>query len=135
MDPISTDALTVLRALLERDHGEDDLPPGASIAMLQYLVALGYAACQTWEPPHPDSPYRDLAQGYVAYAITEKGREYIRLKDEEAQPRQQHASPDTQKIEKKSFGTHLLLTSLADCVIIVSDLGKNVKRICKIFLT
>ena len=45
--------------------------------------------------------------------ITEKGREYIRLKDEEAQLRQQHASPDTQKIEKKSFGAHLLLTSLA----------------------
>lgn len=105
MDPISTDALTVLRALLERDHGEDDLPPGASIAMLQYLVALGYAACQTWEPPHPDSPYRDLAQGYVAYAITEKGREYIRLKDEEAQLAQQRANDAAKQHRKETSCT------------------------------
>lgn len=105
MDPISTDALTVLRALLERDHGEDDLPPGASIAMLQYLVALGYAACQTWEPPHPDSPYRDLAQGYVAYAITEKGREYIRLKDEEAQLAQQRSNDAAKQHRKETSCT------------------------------
>ena len=105
MDPISTDALTVLRALLERDHGEDDLPPGASIAMLQYLVALGYAACQTWEPPHPDSPYRDLALGYVAYAITEKGREYIRLKDEEAQLAQQRANDAAKQHRKETSCT------------------------------
>ena len=105
MDPISTDALTVLRALLERDHGEDDLPPGASIAMLQYLGALGYAACQTWEPPHPDSPYRDLAQGYVAYAITEKGREYIRLKDEEAQLAQQRANDAAKQHRKETSCT------------------------------
>lgn len=105
MDPISTDALTVLRALLERDHGEDDLPPGASIAMLQYLVALGYAACQTWEPPHPDSPCRDLAQGYVAYAITEKGREYVRLKDEEAQLAQQRANDAAKQYRKETACT------------------------------
>lgn len=110
MDPISTDALTVLRALLERDHGEDDLPPGASIAMLQYLVALGYAACQTWEPPHPDSPYRDLAQGYVAYAITEKGREYIRLKDEAIEQERNHKRD--QERDKRRNNALLIITNL-----------------------
>ena len=110
MDPISTDALTVLRALLERDHGEDDLPPGASIAMLQYLVALGYAACQTWEPPHPDSPYRDLAQGYVAYAITEKGREYIRLKDEAIE--QERNNKREQERDKRRNNALLIITNL-----------------------
>ena len=110
MDPISTDALTVLRALLERDHGEDDLPPGASIAMLQYLVALGYAACQTWEPPHPDSPYRDLAQGYVAYAITEKGREYIRLKDEAIE--QERNNKRDQERDKRRNNALLIITNL-----------------------
>lgn len=110
MDPISTDALTVLRALLERDHGEDDLPPGASIAMLQYLVALGYAACQTWEPPHPDSPYRDLAQGYVAYAITEKGREYIRLKDEAIEQERNHKRD--QERDQRRNNALLIITNL-----------------------
>lgn len=110
MDPISTDALTVLRALLERDHGEDDLPPGASIAMLQYLVALGYAACQTWDPPHPDSPYRDLAQGYVAYAITEKGREYIRLKDEAIEQERNHKRD--QERDKRRNNALLIITNL-----------------------
>ena len=110
MDPISTDALTVLRALLERDHGEDDLPPGASIAMLQYLVALGYAACQTWEPPHPDSPYRDLAQGYVAYAITEKGREYIRLKGEAIE--QERNNKRDQERDKRRNNALLIITNL-----------------------
>lgn len=115
MDPISTDALTVLRALLERDHGEDDLPPGASIAMLQYLVALGYAACQTWEPPHPDSPYRDLAQGYVAYAITEKGREYIRLKDEAIEQERNHKRD--QERDKRRNNALLIITNLLTLLI------------------
>lgn len=115
MDPISTDALTVLRALLERDHGEDDLPPGASIAMLQYLVALGYAACQTWEPPHPDFPYRDLAQGYVAYAITEKGREYIRLKDEAIEQERNHKRD--QERDKRRNNALLIITNLLTLLI------------------
>lgn len=115
MDPISADALTVLRALLERDHGEDDLPPGASIAMLQYLVALGYAACQTWEPPHPDSPYRDLAQGYVAYAITEKGREYIRLKNEAIEQERNHKRD--QERDKRRNNALLIITNLLTLLI------------------
>lgn len=122
MDPISTDALTVLRALLERDHGEDDLPPGASIAMLQYLVALGYAACQTWEPPHPDSPYRDLAQGYVAYAITEKGREYIRLKDEAIE--QERNDKRDQERDKRRNNALLIITNLL--TLLVSTLLQHV---------
>ena len=115
MDPISADALTVLRALLERDHGEDDLPPGASIAMLQYLVALGYAACQTWVPPHPDSPYRDLAQGYVAYAITEKGREYIRLKNEAIEQERNHKRD--QERDKRRNNALLIITDLLTLLI------------------
>ena len=115
MDPISADALTVLRALLERDHGEDDLPPGASIAMLQYLVALGYAACQTCEPPHPDSPYRDLAQGYVAYAITEKGREYIRLKNEAIEQERNHKRD--QERDKRRNNALLIITNLLTLLI------------------
>lgn len=122
MDPISTDALTVLRALLERDHGEDDLPPGASIAMLQYLVALGYAACQTWEPPHPDSPYRDLAQGYVAYAITEKGREYIRLKDEAIEQERNHKR-DQERNQRRNNAL-LIITNLL--TLLVSTLFQHV---------
>lgn len=122
MDPISIDALTVLRALLERDHGEDDLPPGASIAMLQYLVALGYAACQTWEPPHPDSPYRDLAQGYVAYAITEKGREYVRLKDEAIEQERNHKRD--QERDQRRNNALLIITNLL--TLLISTLFQHV---------
>lgn len=122
MDPISIDALTVLRALIERDHGEDDLPPGASIAMLQYLVALGYAACQTWEPPHPDSPYRDLAQGYVAYAITEKGREYVRLKDEAIEQERNHKRD--QERDQRRNNALLIITNLL--TLLISTLFQHV---------
>ena len=130
MDRISGDALTVLKQLVDNDYPEDNLPEGATYSMLCYLAAIGYASMQTWQPPKPDSPYRDEQDGLSGFAITEKGREYIRLQAEAAseqsrketeqrkkdvahhqQLHQQHTSPNTQQIKDKSFGAHLLLTS------------------------
>lgn len=84
MDRISGDALAALKQLVDNDYPADNLPDGATYSMLCYLTAIGYVRKQTWQPPKPDSPYREEREGLSGFTITEKGREYIRLQAEAA---------------------------------------------------
>lgn len=103
MDKVSEDACSVLELLDAHPYTENNPPKGVSYDMFEYLKSVGYVAFQTWSPPRPDSPYRDEQQGLIAYAITEKGREYLRLMREQKDAEEQRAKDAANERRKNTL--------------------------------